>query len=203
MLAQSICSMLEGQLVLAAPCELTMVGLLQSSGVKAAADAVGEAMAKLLAGHSSRNCTKERACFNCGGTGDSITDCAKICCSKCGELGHSIRMCKKDVDTPNKGAVPKCVESVDATPVLIVEGMVDGKEAVVGLNSFAGMGMVTADVVSDRRGECRRSKVLLQGVRLLGEVDLTVQLGDRGAAFVERAARSRRWRSREWSNACR
>jgi hypothetical protein len=70
---------------------------------------------------------------------------------------------------------------------------VDGKEAAVGLDSFARVKMVAAEMVADRRDEWRPSKLVLQGVaqqpvRPLGEIDLNVKLGDGGAAFVERAA---------------
>jgi hypothetical protein len=73
-------------------------------------------------GHSSRNCTKPRMCFFCGGTDHNITTCSQVCCAGCRELGHTLRACPKGAATPSKGEGSKCVECADAAPVLIVEG---------------------------------------------------------------------------------
>ncbi len=142
-----------------------------------------------------RNCRQPAACFYCGEPGHGIANCTKVVCLKCGKPGHTALSCKLQPQdqTPNKGEVAKCLESVEAAPVLIVEGLVDGETAAVGLDSFAGVGMVAADAVADRRSEWRPSTVLLQGVaaepvRPLGEIDLHVKLGEAGGGFVERAA---------------
>ena len=51
-----------------------------------------------------------------------------------------------------------------AAAVLLVEGHLDGKEARVGLDSFAGAGMVTAKAVAARKDEWKQTDVRLQGV---------------------------------------
>ena len=76
--------------------------------------------------------------------------------------------------------------------VLVVHGTVDGKEAAVGLDSFAGMGMVTAETVRDSEQEWEPTEVRLQGVaeeavQPLGEIEMQVKLVE-GVEFCERAA---------------
>jgi hypothetical protein len=102
---------------------------------------------------------------------------------------------------PNKGeAGSKCsgfeerhASENDAVvaPVLVVEGLLDGKEAAIGLDSFAGIGMVTASAVAGRKDEWKPTSVRLQGVakeavQPLGEIEVQVKLGQ-GPGFVERA----------------
>ena len=90
------------------------------------------------------------------------------------------------------GATEQTTEGpvVPAAAVLLVEGLVDGNKARVGLDSFAGVSMVTAEAVMSRRNEWRETSVGLQGiakgvVRPLGEVTVCVKVGD--TTLVEQA----------------
>ena len=70
-----------------------------------------------------------------------------------------------------------------AAAVLLVEGRLDGKEARVGLDSFAGAGMVTAKAVAARRDEWKQTDVRLQGVaqspvKPHGVVDVNEKVSD-------------------------
>ncbi len=165
-------------------------------------------------GHMRRDCPEAaiRQCFNCGEAGHGPRHCPESTCTSCGASGHMRVDCNKEETPttfakgpkaePNKGeAGSKCswVEEEHAVasnaavaPVLVVHGTLDGKEAAIGLDSFAGIGMVTAAAVADRRDEWEPTSVRLQGVakeavKPLGEIEVHIKLGE-GSGFVERAA---------------
>ncbi len=76
----------------------------------------------------------------------------------------------------------------EAAPVRKVLAKVDGRLVRVGLDTYAGCGMVLASLVEQRKAEWRRTHVVLEGVASelvtpLGEVDVSVQIG--GKAFME------------------
>jgi RNase H-like domain found in reverse transcriptase/Integrase zinc binding domain/Integrase core domain/Zinc knuckle len=166
-------------------------------------------------GHFPRQCPKQ-TCIKCKKAGHMQVDCKEATnkgqSSKWLECVEDDKSQEADVSTAAAAAVEatesqrgageqqvasperqnesKSAKAVGA--VLAVQGKLDGHEARIGLDSFAGIGMVTAEAVADRRDEWRPSTVQLQGVAKetvspLGEIDVRIQVGsDEG--FVERAA---------------
>ena len=159
-------------------------------------------------GHLARDCEdkkekdeKEKICLQCGEEGHFQRKCPDQVCHKCKQKGHRIGDCPAREDRgANKSNLSKyenvegetaagaTVEAVPAAAVLLVSGTVDGHEAKVGLDSFAGAGMVTKDAVLERKDEWRPTDILLQGVseqmvKPHGEVDVVVTVGE--AQFTE------------------
>jgi hypothetical protein len=152
-------------------------------------------------GHWKNECSEQRklkTCDACGEKGHFSRRCPSQICVKCGIKGHRLADC---VEEANKGKSSKyssvehdvLVEATEAKPVgavLVVEGKLDGREARIGLDSFAGIGMVTASAVEERRTEWKDTGVLLQGVsptsvKPLGQIELQIKVGGKG--FSENA----------------
>ncbi len=81
-------------------------------------------------------------------------------------------------------------------PVLKIDATVDGKTAPVGLDTYAGCGMVLDKLVEDRKAAWRPTFVMLEGVakevvRPRGEVNVTVSTDEMtvGGQRVERRRR--------------
>jgi hypothetical protein len=115
-------------------------------------------------GHWKNECSEQRklkTCDACGEKGHFSRRCPSQICVKCGIKGHRLADC---VEEANKGKSSKyssvehdvLVEATEAKPVgavLVVEGKLDGREARIGLDSFAGIGMVTASAVDGQSGK--------------------------------------------------
>jgi transposase InsO family protein len=124
----------------------------------------------------------EQPCNICGENGHFQRKCPHQTCLGCQEKGH----CKRDCNKPQSSG---CVE-VPANPILIVEATVDGKQVQVGLDTCAGIGLATPQVVD--MGTLEPSRVRLHGVAEQivvphGETNVKIRVGD-GPGFTERVA---------------
>ncbi len=125
---------------------------------------------------------KGMECNYCGAKDHYTRRCPLMICLECKESGHMRGDCQKG----------KANTSQDSKySVLVVNGLVDGQDARIGLDSFAGIGMVRQEMVADRKEEWKQSTVTLQGigagsVKPLGELDVTIQVG--GEVFRETSA---------------
>jgi hypothetical protein len=72
---------------------------------------------------------------------------------------------KKDESksSPSKYVGPEQQERAVVAPVLKIAAKVDGKSAVVGLDTYAGAGMVLEELVLERTAEWRPTQVALRG----------------------------------------
>jgi transposase InsO family protein len=112
-------------------------------------------------------------CNGCNADSHFTRRCPHQTCFGCKEAGHCVMDCPK-------GKANICQDSKYS--VLVVEGLVDGQEARIGLDSFAGMGMVTEELVANRRDEWQDATVMLQGigdgaVKPLGQLEVEIQVG--------------------------
>ncbi len=136
-------------------------------------------------GHLARDCTKPArakqdskpkptvGCNNCGAIDHFMRRCPLNECRQCGEKGHLMSDCKKGKANTSQNS---------KYSVLVVEGLVDGQMARIGLDSFAGQGMVAKEMVVQRKEEWQPSSVQLQGispgvVKPLGEVEIKIEVG--------------------------
>ncbi len=135
-------------------------------------------------------------CATCAAENDHYTRlCPLQTCLECNEKGHAKLDCKSKEKKKEeiKGSPSKYPSEhpVAAAPVLKVEGKIDGQNAKVGLDTYAGCGMVLERVVKTRESEWRPTNVVLEGVademvKPKGAVDVMVQVGQ-GAPFQEKA----------------
>jgi hypothetical protein len=95
-------------------------------------------------------------CATCGATNDHYTrKCPEQTCLGCGAQGHAKVDCKKagEKKDESKTSPSKYLSAEEemvqhAAPVLKIAAKVDGKSAVVGLDTYAGAGMVLEELVA-------------------------------------------------------
>jgi hypothetical protein len=141
-------------------------------------------------------------CATCGATNDHYTrKCTEQTCLSCGAKGHAKVDCKQreKKEEENKPSPSKYLSELvvrEAAPVLKIAAKIDGKSAVVGLDTYAGAGMVLEELVRGRMAEWRPTTVVLEGVanelmKPLGKLVVTVGMGP-GRSFEEEVLAVRR-----------
>jgi transposase InsO family protein len=153
-------------------------------------------------GHSKSRGKGQRdtiQCVVCGAKDDHYArKCPEQTCLLCKELGHAKVDCrksageKKDETKTSPSKYPSVVEQpvvLPSAPVLKVKAKIDGKSAMVGLDTYAGAGMVLERLVRGRKAEWLPTKVVLEGVadevvKPSGQLQVTVGLGS-GCSFTE------------------
>ncbi len=155
----------------------------------------GSSRTKALSGNKREG----MRCATCGAENEHYTRaCTEQVCLSCGEKGHAKIDCqksgeKKEENKPSTSKYPSVVETgmVPGAAVLKVEAKIDGKTAKIGLDTYAGCGMVLESLVAGRRDEWKPTRVVLEGVadelvKPKGEVIMTVQIGG-GQPFTQSA----------------